>query len=337
MNRKMYRRFGSNLKRWTARPVLGAALVMLMLLAACGKDEPVATTAAPAAAGVAAGASAEVVPGAASAIVPASVPQLLTSASKAFSEDRLVAPVGDNAIEYYLAVLGTEKDNIQATQGLVDLFPMGVSIAEKEIAGRNVAEAERIIGLLDESSPGSYTVQKLKSRLTALQNQIARDEEKRLAAEQAQQQVAQQRVAQEQAAAAAAVEPPPTARPTTTATPPRDARPAATASTTEPAPTPAAPSRPVGETKDAKVVRQVQPGYPQLAYRRRLAGWVEIRFTVGTDGRVSDAQVIRSDPPRMFDREATRAVEQWQFEPALRDGVPVPATLSRRIEFKYPG
>lgn len=328
------RRLGSGPYSGVARPALLWIALAAVSLTGCGKKEEAATAPKTVASSVAAGGSAEVTPGAVAAVMPASVPQLLDNAKTAFRQDRLVTPVGDNAIEYYLAVLGMEKDNIAATQGLVDLFPLVVSVAEKEIAARNVEEADRIIGLLDESSPNSYTVQKLKSRLAATQNQMQREEERRLAAEQAQ-----------QSRQAAAAEPEPVAAPppaSTASTAARDsARPApAEPAETRPSPPVAAvaePARPVGETRDAKVVRQVQPGYPQLAYRRRLAGWVEIQFTVGVNGRVSDVQVLRADPQRMFDREAVRAVEQWMFEPALRDGVPVPSTLSRRIEFKYPG
>jgi len=338
MNTRNHRRFGSGNRCGVLRPASTWIKVALLALAlaACGKKDEAAPAATPASgANVPAGASAEVAPGSVSAVTPASVPQLLDSARAAYGQDRLVSPAGDNAIDYYLAVLDQDKENIQATQGLVDLFPLGVSIAEKEIAARNIEEAERIIGLLDESSPNSYTVQKLKSRLAAAQGLMQREEERRLAAEQA---VAAQRTAST-AEPVAAPAPPPSST-STTATP-RETRPVAETES-RPVPQPVAaetrePAAPVGETRDAKVVRQVQPGYPQLAYRRRLAGWVEIRFTVGANGKVADAQVIRSDPARLFDREAVRAVEQWMFEPALRDGVAVPVTLSRRIEFKYPG
>lgn len=339
MNTKFFRRVGSGNNEGVANPLFGSVMVLALMLGACGDKEPAAPAAGTSADNVQAGGSAEVVPGAApvtSTVMPATVPELLANASAAFSQDRLVAPEGDNAIEYYLAVLNQEKDNVQATQGLVDLFPLGVSIAEKEIAARNVDEANRIIGLLDESSPGSYTVQKLKSRLAAQQSQIQREEERRLAAEQAQ-------TAAQARATAAETAPAPTSptstQPASTASTTRETRPAVTEAEPAPPPvsTPATPTRPVGETRDAKVVRQVQPGYPQLAYRRRLTGWVEIRFNVGTDGRVGNVEVIRADPPRMFDREAIRAVEQWMFEPALRDGQPVQSSLSRRIEFKYPG
>lgn len=331
---KFHRNSGVRLVRSNSMLLVLAACVALTLVACGDKEEAAPATVPSTAAGtsVAAGGSAEVLPGTTdSPVMPATVQQLLNNARAAYGEDRLVTPAGDNAIEYYLGVLGQEKDNIQATQGLVDLFPLGVSIAEKEISARNVEESTRIVNLLDESSPGSYTVQKLKSRLAALQNLLQREEDRRLAAEQAQA-AAQARAQAEPAPAVAAPEPAPVPAAA------RDTRPVAA---TEPArvvpATPAPVPKPVGETRDAKVVRQVQPGYPQLAYRRRLAGWVELRFTVGADGRVVDTEVIRADPPRMFDREATRAVEQWLFEPAMRDGVPVQSTLSRRIEFKYPG
>jgi len=293
----------------------------LAVLAACGNKDaakPAAsTTTAPAA-----GASAEVVPTTAN-VAPATGPQLLASAKQAYGEDRLVAPDGDNAVEYYLAVKAKEENNIQAAQALVDLFPLGVGLAEKEIAARNIEEATRIIGLLDESSPGSYTVSKLKSRLASAQVQIQREDERRLASEQAAQQARTAAAAEVVAATPAPAAPKPAAP-----APKPEPRPV------EPEPAAVVTAAPTGPSKDAVIVRQVQPVYPAMALRRRLSGWVELRFTVGTDGKVSEVTVLRSDPARMFDREATRAVQQWLFEPALRNGVKVPTTLSRRIEFK---
>lgn len=296
----------------------------LAVLTACGNKEA-AKPAAQATPGPAAGVSAEVAPTAAS-VAPASVPQLLASAKQAYSEDRLVAPDGDNAVEYYLAVRAKEESNIQAAQALVDLFPLGVGLAEKEIAARNLDEATRIIGLLDESSPGSYTVSKLKSRLASAQVQIQREDERRLASEQSAQQ------ARTTAAAEVVAPTPAPATPKPAAAPPKpEARPV------EPEPAPIVAAAPTGTSKDAVMVRQVQPVYPAMALRRRMSGWVEVRFIVGTDGKVSEVTVLRSDPARLFDREATRAVQQWLFEPAQRNGVKVPSTLSRRIEFKQDG
>lgn len=320
-----YRHKGSGNLGQPVRACLLAGFVLAALVA-CGKEEaakPAATTTTPAA-----GASPQVTPSPSPEVKPASVPELLADAKKAYTEDRLVAPAGDNAFEYYLAVRALEEANVASAQALVDLFPLGVSVAEREIAARNFEEADRIIGLLDQSSPGSYTVSKLKSRLSSGQIQQQREEDRRVASEQA----SAQAVRDQQLAAAQAAAPPPVAKPVREPPPtPVESEPVTT--------TPAKPvaTAPIGVTKDAVLVRQVQPAFPALALRRRLGGWVEVRFIVGTDGKVGEVTVTKSEPQRLFDREATRAVQQWVFEPALRNGVPVSSTLSRRIEFRQDG
>jgi protein TonB len=90
----------------------------------------------------------------------------------------------------------------------------------------------------------------------------------------------------------------------------------------------------VGETRDARVVTPPRPSYPPNAVRNRQNGWVEVEFTVTEGGSVQNVRVISSDPPRVFDREAIRAVQQATFEAKLERGQPVSSTLRRRIEFK---
>ena len=53
-----------------------------------------------------------------------------------------------------------------------------------------------------------------------------------------------------------------------------------------------------------------------------------MEFTVGTDGSVTAARVVRADPPRVFDREALNAVKRWKFQP-----VSSPVTSRRTIGF----
>ena len=299
------------------------SLACVFAIAACGGKEEAA---APAAGAVpAAGASPQVVAPAAPEVI---VSDLIAAARRAEGEERLVSPAGDNAIEYYLQVLGKEANNVSATQALVDLFPLAAGNAEREIANRSLDEAARIIALLDQASPGSYTVSTLKSKLNAARTQMQREEERRLAQEAA----AQQR---EQAATQPAAPPPAAtaapAQPTRTAQ--AEPRPA------EPAPTQAAPAepppsaQPVAESRDPVLVRQVRPTYPAAAARRKQEGWVEVSFTVGTNGSVSDVNVVRAQPRGVFDRDAVRAVSQWQFEPALDNGKTVARQLTRRIEF----
>ncbi len=302
------------------------AIACAVIIAACGKSEtaaPAATTAAPAA-----GTSPQVVAPAAPEVT---VTSLLSSATLAVNEERLVAPAGNNAIEYYLQVLAKEANNVSATQALVDLFPLAAGNAEREIVNRNLDEATRIIGMLDQASPGSYTVSTLKSKLSAARTQITREEERRVAQEAAAEQ--QRTVAAQQAAAPVA--PPPTAaatRPTPVETRPAAPPPAAAAPVEEPVA-----AAPQGETRDPVLVRQVRPTYPAAAARRRQEGWVEVSFNVDTSGKVTEVTVLRSQPRGVFDRDATRAVSQWQFQPALANGRATTKSLTRRIEFSLRG
>lgn len=62
-------------------------------------------------------------------------------------------------------------------------------------------------------------------------------------------------------------------------------------------------------------VNTAQPSYPQRARAREISGWVEVNFTVTTSGQTDDIEVSRSEPQRIFDAAATKAVQQWTFEP----------------------
>jgi protein TonB len=266
-----------------------------------------------------------------------SIPDLLKAASQAVDEQHLVTPPGSNAIEYYLAVTEREPNNMQATQALVDIFPMVATVAEREIAQRRVDEADRIVALLDRASPGSYTVTTIRTKLDAARALLQREQDQQLAAQQARQQAADAAAAE---AAAAATPPaaPASASPAATAsrpaTPtPAPAPPSTPAASTEPVATAAAPPS-GGETRGARPLRQVQPEYPIEAARKRQEGWVELEFTIGTDGRVSEVTVLRAQPARVFNREATRAMQQWTFEPALESGEAVVSRERRRIEFQ---
>ena len=61
---------------------------------------------------------------------------------------------------------------------------------------------------------------------------------------------------------------------------------------------------------------------------------MQVEFTVTSSGGVANARVLDADPPRTFDRAALDAVQRWTFNPALRNGTAVDATIRRRIEFK---
>ena len=77
--------------------------------------------------------------------------------------------------------------------------------------------------------------------------------------------------------------------------------------------------------------KNVQPVYPPIAQSARVQGVVIIEATIGADGRVKDAKVLRSIP--LLDQAALDAVKQWQFTPTLLNGVPVPVIMTVTVNF----
>jgi len=77
----------------------------------------------------------------------------------------------------------------------------------------------------------------------------------------------------------------------------------------------------------------IRPMYPRDAAMKGIEGWVELSFTITAIGTVKDAQVIDSDPPRIFNREALRAIMKWKFKPRVVDGVAVDRLATQIIGF----
>jgi len=278
------------------------------------------------------------------------VDQLYREARKAMNENRMAAPAGNNALEYYLKIVVKQPDDSGAKDALRELFPFATGTAEDQINQGNFDEANRVIALLAQADPSNYSLTILRSKLDAKKKQADRDDQAKAAAAAA--------AARPQtpgapgttpATATATTTPTGTETPaaTTTQTPAAPAPAAADAATATasatpppaaaPRPTPAAPpppAAPTGESRDVAVTSPPVPVYPIEAARSRKEGWVEVEFTVGPDGGVTNAHVTGSQPARIFDREAVAAVQRAKFEPKVVNGSPVAATLKRRIEFK---
>jgi TonB family protein len=86
-----------------------------------------------------------------------------------------------------------------------------------------------------------------------------------------------------------------------------------------------------GKVRPPKKIKDVKPVYPEAAKTARVAGIVIIEATIGADGKVIDAKVLRSIP--MLDQAAINAVRQWEFTPTLLNGAPVPVVMTVTINF----
>jgi TonB family protein len=86
-----------------------------------------------------------------------------------------------------------------------------------------------------------------------------------------------------------------------------------------------------GQITTPTKIKDVKPVYPAIARSARVAGMVMIEATIGPDGKVIDAKVVRSIP--LLDQAALDAVRQWEYTPPLLNGVPVPVLVTVTINF----
>jgi protein TonB len=63
----------------------------------------------------------------------------------------------------------------------------------------------------------------------------------------------------------------------------------------------------------------------------KVRGSVLIEATIGADGKVHDAHVLRS--VAALDQAALDAVRQWEFEPSRLNGVAVAVTMAIVVTF----
>jgi TonB family protein len=124
--------------------------------------------------------------------------------------------------------------------------------------------------------------------------------------------------------------------------PPAPPTPPATDVPPPPPPPPAPPAPPAvwnygdpvrvgGAIKEPKKLKDVRPVYPPIAESARVQGIVIVEIRIDEDGRVSDARVIR--PVALLDQAALDAVLQWEFEPTMLNGRPVPVIMTVTVNF----
>ena len=285
------------------------------------------------------------------------VDEVLALANARLEEGRLLSPPNDNARAYYNLALSNDPENTAARQGLNVVASKLALQARAEIDAGNLDAAEALLD--DASSINAENSEVLATtailadtRDAIVRGQRAAEERRRIeeanrlaAAEQAaaEQAAAEQRQAEEAAALAAAAE----LAETNTASDISDDAAATDTSAEIVAETPAEvvaqepePAAPVAVQNQAPVsismlnrTRYVAPKYPRAAQRRNQAGWVDIVFTVAMDGSVKDLEIRSATPAGVFDNAALRAVEKWQFEPVVEDGVLVEKRAGVRMMF----
>lgn len=82
-----------------------------------------------------------------------------------------------------------------------------------------------------------------------------------------------------------------------------------------------------------RILRKVEPRYPVGAREGGISGSVQVRFVVDARGKVRDPEVMRAEPPDIFDKSALAAVRKWRFKPARKDGRSVATRVVLPIRF----
>lgn len=88
----------------------------------------------------------------------------------------------------------------------------------------------------------------------------------------------------------------------------------------------------MGDGDIIPIVR-IEPSYPRDAALKGIEGYVKVMLTILPDGSVGEARVIEANPPRIFNREAIRAVLRWKFKPRIVDGQAVSREAEQTIDF----
>jgi protein TonB len=90
-----------------------------------------------------------------------------------------------------------------------------------------------------------------------------------------------------------------------------------------------------GNVQSAKMIRQVQPVYPQIAKTAHVQGTVLLHAVISKDGSVQELQYV-SGPPLLM-KAAMDAVREWRYQPTLLNGEPVEVETTISVIFSLGG
>jgi TonB family protein len=91
------------------------------------------------------------------------------------------------------------------------------------------------------------------------------------------------------------------------------------------------PIRVGGNVQETKLIKRVDPVYPELAKRARVEQVVMLEVTADETGAVSNVRVIKGHP--VLDQAAVDAVRQWIYQPTYLNGNPVPVVATVTVIF----
>jgi TonB family protein len=88
-----------------------------------------------------------------------------------------------------------------------------------------------------------------------------------------------------------------------------------------------------GGVSAPRAIYKPEPEYSTEARQAKYQGTVVVSLIVGSDGKAHDVRVARALGMGL-DEKAIEAVQQWRFEPAMKDGRPVAVTVNVQVSFR---
>ena len=82
-----------------------------------------------------------------------------------------------------------------------------------------------------------------------------------------------------------------------------------------------------------RLLNKVEPNYSEEARKAKVQGTAVLEIEVWPDGKAHNIRVVRG-LGRGLDEEAVKALEQWEFEPGVKDGEPVRIAATVEMNFR---
>lgn len=80
----------------------------------------------------------------------------------------------------------------------------------------------------------------------------------------------------------------------------------------------------------------LQPPYPRDMETAGRNGSVQVRITIGTDGRVTAIDRVSATDDAFWRVTQRQAMNRWRFRPATLDGRPIVSTMVMTVTFRIP-
>ncbi|MEO8309136.1 MAG: energy transducer TonB [Pseudomonadota bacterium] len=218
----------------------------------------------------------------------------LDSMAEAMGRGALLDPARNNAILHFRAAAEVNAADPAVRNARESLVAALLTAADNELAAQHLAPATRLVDAAASINSGAPGLDVLRRRVRELQS-----------------------AAVVQAAAPAVT---PAAQPAAELASPVSARTADSQET-------------IVAESTLQRLSKVDPVYPQRALEQLTSGWVELQFTVGSDGTVHDVVVVDAQPRATFDKSAITALRRWRYTPVIRDGIAVPQRAQVRMRF----